>query len=55
MCCLLLCGLIGAGGDGSRGGLLVICGYVCDGVFLCIDCVLSLTCGSKLFVLVLWL
>ena len=51
MYCLLLCGLIGAGGVGSRGGLLVTRGHVCNGVFLGIGCLLSPTHDSKLFVL----
>ena len=30
--CLLICGLTGAGGVSNRGGLLVACWHVCDGV-----------------------
>ena len=48
--CLLICGIIGAGGVGSRGVYLVTCGHMCDGIFLGIDCLLLLT-SSKLLVL----
>ena len=53
MHCIPICGFTGAGGIGSRGDLLVGCGHVCGGNFLSIDCLLPLTCDSKVFVLFL--
>ena len=47
MYCLLICGLVDAGGVDSRADFLVMYG----GVLFCADCLLSLTCGSKVFVL----